>query len=206
LPDVARQAAGVRKDFEDGLHLGALQGEPARHDHADVARAEDDDFLAHHRVVQIDVGLCDSGGPDARRPVSRNADGAPGALAAAHGQHDGPCPELQDAGPGGRGHEPIPRDADDRSFREVRYSHFFHKVDEALRVFRPAQAFPEPGQAESVMYALAQDAAQVLFALQDQDVRDTQRAQFDRCGEAGRAASYDDDVFIFHWITPAPFR
>ena len=37
LLDVPGKAAGIRQYLKDRLDLGALQGEPSRHDHPDIA-------------------------------------------------------------------------------------------------------------------------------------------------------------------------
>ena len=53
-------------------------------------------------------------------------------------------------------------------------------------------------QAEAVMDALAQDAAQHRLALQNDHVADALLVQLHRCGKTCRAAADNHNVFLFH--------
>ena len=64
----------MRHQLEHGLHMRALERHAARHDHADVARAEDDDLAAGHTVVQVHVRLRGACGKHAGGPLARNAE------------------------------------------------------------------------------------------------------------------------------------
>ena len=102
LLNVPGQAAGVGLNLEYRPDMGALQGEPPGHDHADIPGAKNHNLFSHHLVVQVYVGLGHPRGVHAGGPLPRDADGAPGPLPAAHGQDDRLCLNLQDALPGSR--------------------------------------------------------------------------------------------------------
>ena len=84
LLDIPRQPARDRHDFKNADDMRSFESKAAGHDHAYVARTEDDDLLARHAVVQVDVGLGNAGCEYARRPCAGDCQSAAGALAAAH--------------------------------------------------------------------------------------------------------------------------
>ena len=86
LDDVTGQAVGVRHDFSHTFDVRAFEGHTAGHDQSDIAGAEDNDFFTGHVAFHVDETLCGPGSEDAGRSESRNADGAGGSFAAAHGQ------------------------------------------------------------------------------------------------------------------------
>ena len=63
--------------------MSAFQRHAACHDHADIARAEDDDLRAGHPVVEVQVSLRGACGEHARRTLAGNAQCAAAALLAA---------------------------------------------------------------------------------------------------------------------------
>ena len=56
----------------------------------------------------------------------------------------------------------IRRNLDHSGIRHKGDLPLFDLLDEPVRIFRTAEGFPEPGQSESVMDALAEDAAQLF--------------------------------------------
>ena len=198
LHDVARQAGGVRHQLEHCLHMSAFQRHAACHDHADIAGAEDDDLLAGHPVVEVHVSLRGACGEHARRTLAGNAQCAAAALLAAHGKHRSLCLILAQAAAGGGGDDTIRRQAQHRGAGLVRDLTLVHFINERLCIFRAGQALAEAAQTETVMDALAQDAAQHRLALQNDHVADALLVQLHRCGKTCRAAADNHNVFLFH--------
>ena len=198
LHDVARQAGGVRHQLEHCLHMSAFQRHAACHDHADIAGAEDDDLLAGHPVVEVHVSLRGACGEHARRTLAGNAQCAAAALLAAHGKHHSLCLILAQAAAGGGGDDTILRQAQHRGAGLVRDLTLVHFINERLCIFRAGQALAEAAQTETVMDALAQDAAQHRLALQNDHVADALLVQLHRCGKTCRAAADNHNVFLFH--------
>ena len=62
---------------------------------------------------------------------------------------------------------------------------------------RCAEGGLKTGQAESVVDTLAQNPAQMRFPLQDQNVPDSLLVKPDRGRQPRRAASHDDNIYIF---------
>ena len=71
-------------------------------------------------------------------------------------------------------------------------------VNEALGIFGAAQRFAKAGQAEAVVDALAQNAAQVRFALQNQQIAHALFVQGYGGCKARRAAANDDYFSVLH--------
>ena len=178
--------------------MSAFQRHAACHDHADIAGAEDDDLLAGHPVVEVHVSLRGACGEHARRTLAGNAQCAAAALLAAHGKHHSLCLILAQAAAGGGGDDTILRQAQHRGAGLVRDLTLVHFINERLCIFRAGQALAEAAQTETVMDALAQDAAQHRLALQNDHVADALLVQLHRCGKTCRAAADNHNVFLFH--------
>ena len=119
--------------------------------------------------MKIDVRLGHARGVDARRPLPRYGQGPSRAFPAAHGQDYGFGLVFDQAVSGGRGHALVRAESDHGSFGDIGDAQSMDAVDETLRVFGSAQGFAEAREAEAVVDTLAQNAAQVLLALEDDD-------------------------------------
>ena len=171
LDDVPVQSAGIGHHFHAGQHLGAFQGHAAGHDQADVAAAQDHNPLAGQIAFHVDIALGGAGGEHARRTSAGDGDGAPGALPAAHSQHDGLG--LLHAVAGGlayhmylalRGH------LQHHGIQPHFHAGLRQQVGKTGGVLRPAEFFLKILQAKAAVDALVQDAAQLLVTLDDQDL------------------------------------
>lgn len=99
---IATQAIGVRHELVHALDGNPLERAPARHNKADVARAQNDGARAGFEVLDIDVSLRQARRKHAGGSAAGDLDLAAGALTATHGKDDRAPGELQDAG---RAHE-----------------------------------------------------------------------------------------------------
>ena len=188
LNDVAVQAGGEGHQLHAGQHLRALQGHAAGHNQADVAAAQDDHPAAGHIAHEVDELLGRAGGVDAGAAGAGGAQRAAGPLAAAHGQDDGACLEHLQAMLGADAGDPaVFLNRENRRVALDIDAQFTGAVDVPLGVFRAGQFLLEAVQAEAVMDALAQDAAGVVFALQDEQVIDAVLPGGDGGGQTRRA-------------------
>ena len=73
-------------------------------------------------------------------------------------------------------------------------------IDEALGIFRAGQLLLKGMEAEAVVDALVEDAAELRIALQNQDVLAARVVRGDRRGKARRAAADDEHVDLFHFV------
>ena len=201
LDDVALQAAGIGHDLRHDLDLCALEGQTAGHDEADVAAAQDDHLPAGHIALHVDQTLGRTGAVDARGTEARDVQRAAAALTAAHGQDDGPRLDLEQAVNLVHGGDDLVRaDGEDHGQELIFDAALKHLVDEALGVLGAGQLLLEGVQAEAVVDALVQDAAQLVVALQDQDAPIPGVVCGNRCRKTGGAAA-DDNNIIFHGAT-----
>ena len=199
LDDISVEAAGIGHQFHAGQHLGALERHAAGHDEADVAAAEDDHTLAGHIALQVDEFLRRASGEHARAARAGGRQRAAGPLAASHGQHDGPgLKELHALFTAHGGHEAVAVHAEHSGAAAHLYAQLLHAVDIALGVFGTGQLLLEAVQAESVMDALAQNAAHVVFAFQNQQVADARLTRSDGGRHARRARADHQHVHILH--------
>ena len=198
LHDVSRQAAGIRHDLHTGEHLGALERHAARHDQADIARAQDEHALADHVALDIEVALRGTRGKYARRARARDADRTAGALAAAHGQHDRVrIKHLIAAGRGDDMYLLIRRDLEHHGVQTDVHAGLADHFDKPSRVFRTGQFFLKVMQAKAIMDALVQDTAQFPVAFDNADRAAARFPGSIRRGQARRAAA-DDHKLVFH--------
>ena len=198
LDNIALQTAGIRQQLRYNQHLRALKRHAPRHNEANVAAAENDDSAAGHEALHVDEPLRCTGGINARRAVAGDVQRAAASFPAAHGQDDRACVDLDQS------FLAVDRRnmlicADGQYHRvEFIFDLAFKRLRDVTRsVFRAGQLFAEGVQAEAVVDALVQNAAQLHVALKDQDAlaacvicRDSRR-------QTGGAAADDDNV-IFH--------
>ena len=206
LHDVALQTAGIGQQLRHDQHLRALERHAAGHDEADIAAAEDHDPAAGHIALHIDQPLRRTGRVDARRAVAGDIQRAAAALTAAHGEEDGLRVDLDEALLAVDGRDVLVlADGEDHGVELV-----FDLPPKRLRdvprgVFRPGQLLAEGVQAEAVVDALVQNAAQLHVALQNQNAAAPGVIRRDRGRQTGRAAADDDNV-IFHFACTSPME
>ena len=203
LLDIARQTARIGLHLINALHMRALQRHAARHDQADIAAAQNDDFMADHDVLQIDIILRNACGINACGALPGNGKRAARAFTAAHCQKHRIGLKLQQpAFPAGGGNDLIPADIQYGAVRDGFNPRLDHLIDKALGVFRPGQGLAKTCQAEAVVDALTQDSAQKMLAFKDQNIL---HALFPKaqCGcKTRRASANDDDLLVRHSCSP----
>ena len=205
LHDVAIETVRIRQDLKHRFHFGALERHAARHDQADVAGADDHHVAARQIALHVDHALRCAGGEDAGWPAARDTDGAARSLATTHRMdHRGADDDAQslfgiDAGDdaprvGGQHREVEPHVDAGR----------LHHLDVAMRVAWSRQFLLEPPQAETVVDALLQNAAEFAVALDDQHSLGASLLGADRSGHARRTAADRHDVVARLKHRPAP--
>jgi len=194
---VAGEAGEEGHHFQHALHLRAFQRQAAGHDHADVARAEDDVALAGHIAFHVDPALGGAGGVHAGRACAGDADLGAGALAAAHGQHDGARLHIHKPAALAAGQDaPLRADIQHHGVEQRLDAQRQGLIDEALGVGWAGQVFVEHLQAKTVVDTLLQNAAQLLVAFDQQYVvRAVLLGSNGRRQPAG--AGSDDDNIVF---------
>ena len=208
LDDISREAVGERADFQHRLHFAAFQRHAPRHDQADVAGAENHDFLSGNISFHIDHALRRARRIDACGPRARNPYRAARALAAAHRQHDGLSFEFHDAARriDGANGLVLPHFQDHRVDEDLDLWQVFHKIVTTLRVAGAGQFFFEMVQAEAVVNALLQNAACLAVALQHENFLRAVLLGAERRRKSRRAAANDDDVVhVAHFRAPPSF-
>ncbi len=201
LLDIPGQAAGIGQHLKYRLHLRALQGQTPRHNHADVAGTHNDDFLAHHGIVKIDIALSHAGVINSRGSGAGDGQRAPGTLPAPHSQDDGFRLHLEQAVPRGCGDNLVPGQVNDGGVGDGFNAQLLRHVDKALGILRAAEGLAEAGQAEAVMDTLAQNAAKLLFPLDNENVVHALLFQLDGSRKSGGAAADNDYIMRFHYFT-----
>ena len=161
--------------------------------------AQDHDPLAHHEAFHVHEALGGAGGVDAGGAGAGNADGAPGAFPAAHGQDHGLGLEgLQTVLGADDVDAAVVADLQDHGVEPVFDAQGLQLADEALRVFGAGQFLLEDVQAEAVVDALHQDAPELAVPLEDQDVPGAALVGLDGGGQACWPTAHDDDLVCVH--------
>ena len=86
------------------------------------------------------------------------------------------------------------RHVERRRFERDRYGAFVQLVDKSARIFRPGELLAEAAQAETVVNALIQNAAELLLAFDDEHAFRARIVRRDRGRQTGRPAPDDYDV------------
>ena len=84
LGNIAPQPPGPGHQFKDTLNRGPLKNHSARHNKADIPRAQDDDALSGHKPLHIDKTLRRSRRINTCGARSRDGKGSCRALTAPH--------------------------------------------------------------------------------------------------------------------------
>ena len=200
LHDVALEPAGVRHELRDARHVRALEREPARHDEADVAGAQDHDLAPRQQAVDVYQALRGAGRVHAGRARAADVQRAARPLAAAHRKHHGPRAHAEDAAlcADGRHHA---------LWGHVEHRGLEHALDAALarlrhvagRVLRARELLLERVEAKAVVDALVEDAAQLRLALQHQHGGDAGVMRGNGGGKARGSPAHDHDVARQLW-------
>ena len=197
LDDVSRQSARIGHQLADHLDVRTLKGHAARHDKTDIARAEDNDFLAGHIAVNVDIFLRSTCGENAGAAGARDVERTSRTLAAAHCKNDCGGVDLNktvlfvDCGDDvvvGNGEH----------HRVCLYDNVgvLNKLDETRGVFGTRKLLAEVVQTEAGMYALLKDTAEGLCALEYDYLFNAAFARLERSGHAC-GTSADNGKIIF---------
>jgi len=210
LDVVAAEARQVGHHLEHTLDLGALEGQASRHDHTDVARAQDHNLFPGHIAFDVHPSLCGACRVDASRARARDADLGPRALATAHREHQRPGAQLVVA-VARTGDKDAARavaarvrfDIEDHRVKQCVNAEAHGLVDEALGVARAGEILSEDLQTEAIVDALEKDAAQLAVAFQKEHIVGAGLLCSARSSQAARPAADDDHVVVaFHgWPT-----
>ncbi len=160
LDPVACQSAQVPHDLHDRHHLDPLEGEAARHDHPDVAGAEDHNSVPDHDVLSVDEALCRPGGIDARGPAAGNLDLGAGTLPTPHGEHDARRLHLHHAQPLVGAGETGALGVQDHRVEQEGDALFRRFLIEAGRILGTGQLLIKIGKPKTRVDALLQDSSQ----------------------------------------------
>ena len=159
---IADQSADEGHDLHHRKDLGALQGQPPGHDHADVAGAQDDHPFAGHLALDVDEALGRTGGIDAGGACSGDPQRAEGALAAPHAQNGCLGADLQQTVPVQGGDPVLPIHPDGHGLGHEIHTCPLGVLEHFVGIRGPGEGFLEVMQAEAVVDALRQHAAQLL--------------------------------------------
>ena len=214
MDNVTLQAAGIGHDFSYGLYLSSLQGQPARHDKADISGTEDYNFPSRKISLQIDKTLRRARREYTCRAVSRNIQCTAGTLPAAHCKDDCLRSYLKESVFGVYSGHFFDRERfAGMKGRNINYHCIEHIFDPAVHglgdkaggIFRTCKFFAESVQAKSVVNALVQNSAQFPVALQNENTVYSVIFCGNRCCQPGGAASDNYNIISFHTRSPPVF-
>ena len=201
LNDIAVQAAGIRHQFHTGQHFGTLKGHTAGHDQANIAAAQNDHPFAGHIAFQIDEFLSRAGGINTRAAGTRGRQRAPGTFPAAHRKDQrARFEQLNALFFADGGDEAVFVDGKNGGAAAHFNAQFLYLINIPLRVLRAGQFFLEAVKAETVMNALAKNAAHIGFPFQHQKIIHACLFSGDGSGHACGARAHNEHVHLFHLI------
>ena len=198
LDDISFQAAGVGHKLTHGLYLGALQRHPPRHDQADIPGAKYDHPFAYGIALAVHQLLCRAGAVYTGRAGAGGVQCPAAAFAAAHGQHNGFCLDFQQAAGALCRDGFVRRDSCDHRFTVGFYVARGDLFGVDGGIFRPGELTPQLVQAEAIVDALLQDAAEVFLALEDAHIFHTAVVCCHGCRHARGAAADNDNIMLYH--------
>ena len=202
LHDIPLEAARVWHELSDDLDMGAFEREPAGHDEANVARAQDHDLASRKDAFDVHEMLRASCRIDAGRTGARDIEGTTRPLSAAHCKDHRACFDLDEAELGTHGRDDaVVADIDDRAFEQALDAALLCLIDIALRILGAGELLIERMETEPVMDALVEDAAEPVFALEDDDIFESRIIGRDGSSKAGRTAA-DDNTGTLHQRSP----
>ena len=195
LDNVPAQAAGIGHDLHTGQDLRPLQGHPPCHNETNVSAAQNDHPLSREPPLHIHIPLGRAGGENSGRTGSRDGNGPPGSLPAAHGKDNGLCLFLPVAsGLSHHAHTLVPGHFQDHGIQPDLHSGGADHGNEPSGVFRPGKFFFKMVQAEAVVDALVQNAAQLPVPLHYEDLFQSFFPGGPGSRQSGGAAAHDDQI------------
>ena len=202
LYDIPLEAARVRHELSDDLDMRSFEREPAGHDEANVARAQDHDLASRKDAFDVHEMLRASCRIDAGRTGARDIEGTTWTLSAAHCKDHRACFDLDEAELGTHGRDDaVVADIDDRAFEQALDAALLCLIDIALRILGARELLIEGVEAEAVVDALVEDAAKPILALEDDDIFESRIIGRDGSSKAGRTAA-DDNTGTLHQRSP----
>ena len=169
LDDIPGKTGRVREDLDNGRDFGTGPSQASRHDKADISRSDDYRSPAGNVPFDIEQTLRQPGGKDPRRPRSGNTDISPVTFPAPHGKHHRSRFEQRNTVSCRAGNYfavPVLRhDIDNSGFQKQVNRQLSHPFGKILRVFRPGEFFFEIVKAETIVDALQQNTAGLLFTV-----------------------------------------
>ena len=202
LHDIPLEATRVWHKLSDNLDMGAFEREPASHDEADVARAQNHDLASRKDAFDVHEMLGTACRIDAGRTGARDIEGTTWPLSAAHCKDHRAGFDLDEAELGAHCRDDsVVADIDDRAFEQALDAALLCLIDIALRILGAGELLIERMETEPVMDALVEDAAEPVFALEDDDVFEPRIIDRDGRSKAGRTAA-DDNTGTLHQRSP----
>ena len=187
------------------MHLCTLKCHTARHNEADIARAENDDLFAGQVALEVDVLLRRSCTVNACGASARNVESTAGTLAAAHGKNDRLCLELEHTALGvGSGHYAVGGDVKHHCTEhigDIFGKHFFFVTPS---VFGTCQLLAKAVQTKSVVNALLQNAAKLFVAFKNEQITNACLVSRQSRTHTGRTAANNHKIDLSHLCAP-PF-
>ncbi len=205
LDNVALQTTRIRHQLRNDLHLRAFQRHPPCHDQSDVTGSQNDNLASRHIALDVHQALCGSRRENSRGPISRNIQGASRSLPASHRKDDGSRLNLKNSFlPVHRGHHAVLRNVHDHRAQPVLDSEFPDLVNESSRVLRTRQLLLKSPEAEAVVDALIQNAAEFCIPLQNQNVLYALFSCRRSCRKTCGTSANDYNLFLHH-TSPTSF-
>ena len=204
LLDISGQTAGIRHQLSYNLDLCTFQRHTPCHNQPNITTAEDNHLASGHEPLDIDEFLGSTGRVNTGRTGSGDIQCASSAFPASHRQYD--CTRFYPnkavcRTDGGNLLAAIFHLMQRQHHRrqQCRNAHFNYLFGISCGIFRTGQLFPKPMQTKTAVNTLEQDAAQLRFSFQNQDIVHC-NAIFCRCNrrcKPGRPAA-DNHQFPFH--------
>ena len=176
-------------------------------------RSDDYGSPKRHQMLQISVGLQRAGIQNAERPLARNQPCSAWRLANTGCKNGAFRDDAERTSAAGARDDNLARkvDRDNRASKPELDTGMLRAIHEAACINWSRQDAAEFTHAERRMSAVTRNPACLLFAVDDDDVRDTEGFQLRRRGETGRAGADDDHVGTYSAtfqkaadITPRP--
>ena len=206
LDDIPLQAARVRHQLGHDLYLRTFQGHTASHNQTDITGTQNDDFPARQISLHVHQTLGSTRGVDTGRTIARDIQGASGTLPAAHCQNNRfGFQSKQAILPVHGGYGFILRQVENHGVELVGDLQLPDLLDKSAGIFGAGKLFLKGMEAEAVVDALVENAAQLVVAFQNQNILNTAFSGCHCCCKARGAAANDDKIIVFHWTSP-PFR
>jgi len=152
------------------VDFSAFKSKPTRHNQTYVSRTQNNHVSANHHVLQVNEVLGDARSEHASGSSSRNANLSTGSFTTPHSKNHGFGVEANQ--PFGTSNEYffVRRNLKHHTTKHACDAQPVYFIDVPLSVLWTRQLFLEEFNAETVMYALRQDAAEPLVPFYDHQV------------------------------------